>query len=167
MRKLMTFLTILIILSFSSNIFSQVSNMQFSSSSGTYTEITGGTLLGNTTSDDQYFVDPAVPLGGALTSGPGFPIGFDFVINGNTFDRFAINNNGWISFGKSALSPAVNMASTSAYSPLSSIISITPPELRTRIAAIGRDLQAQTGAELRYENWHCTKQNACNSVERL
>ncbi|BDQ02176.1 choice-of-anchor J domain-containing protein [Ignavibacterium sp.] len=129
----------------------QVSVMNFTSSSGTYSEITGGTLLGSTTSDDQYFVDPGVPLGGTTRTGPGFPIGFDFVINGNTFDRFGINNNGWISLGKSALSPSVDMNTSSSYNPLSSTTAITPPELRTRIAGLGRDLQAQTGAELRYE----------------
>ncbi|AFH49531.1 Hypothetical protein IALB_1824 [Ignavibacterium album JCM 16511] len=133
------------------DISAQVSVMTFSSSSGTYTEITGGTLLGSTTSDDQYFVDPAIPLGGTTKTGPGFPIGFDFVINGNTFDRFGINNNGWISFGKSALTPSVDMNTTSAYTPLSSTTAITPAELRTRVAGLGRDLQAQTGAELRFE----------------
>ncbi|WP_168026834.1 T9SS-dependent choice-of-anchor J family protein [Ignavibacterium album] len=151
MIKLIKFFTILIVLFFSMHLYAQVSSMQFSSSSGTYTEITGGTLLGSATSDDQYFVDPAIPLGGTTKTGPGFPIGFDFVINGNTFDRFGINNNGWISFGKSALTPSVDMNTTSAYTPLSSTTAITPAELRTRVAGLGRDLQAQTGAELRFE----------------
>jgi hypothetical protein len=151
MRKRIFLLVLLFAYVFCSNLFAQVNNMSFSSSSGTYTEITGGTLLGSTTSDDQFFVDPAIPIGGTTRTGPGFPIGFDFVINGNTFDRFGINNNGWISFGKSALTPSVDMNTTSAYTPLSSTTTITPPELRTRVSALGRDLQAQTGAELRYE----------------
>lgn len=145
------FMTLLIIFFMSYKTMAQVSSMTFTSTSGTYTEITGGTLLGSTTSDDQYFVDPDVPLGGATRTGVGFPIGFDFTINGNTFDRFGINNNGWISLGKSALSPSVDMNTSSSYSPLSSTTSITPPELRTRLAVFARDLRAQTGSELRYE----------------
>lgn len=129
----------------------QVNLMTFSSSSGTYSEITGGTLLGSETSDDQFFIDPSVPLGGTVRTGVGLPIGFDFVINGNTFDRFGINNNGWISLGKSSLNPSVDMNTSSSYSPLTSTTAITPPELRTRIAGLARDLQAQVGAELRYE----------------
>ena len=52
---------------------------------GTYSEISGGVLLGTTTSDDQVFVDPAVPAGtGSGATGVGFPIGFDFTFNGVT-----------------------------------------------------------------------------------
>ncbi|WP_337866462.1 hypothetical protein, partial [Ignavibacterium sp.] len=145
------FMTLLIIFSMSYKTIAQVGSMTFTSTSGTYTEITGGTLLGSNSSDDQFFVDPAVPLGGTVRTGVGLPIGFDFTINGNTFDRFGINNNGWISLGKSALTPSVNMNTFSAYTPLSSTTSITPPELRTRLAVFARDLQAQTGSELRYE----------------
>ena len=123
----------------------------FSQSNGVYTEITGGTALGTTTSDDQYFVDPAVPAGGTTTTGVGFPIGFSFSYNGNVFDRFAVNNNGWISLGQSSLTPSVSLATTSAYTPLSSTATNTPAILRSRIAGMGRDLQAQAGSELRFE----------------
>jgi len=133
------------------NIIAQVSVMSFTSYSGTYQEITGGTSLGSTTTDDQYFVDPAVPSGGSTVTGPGFSIGFNFEINGHVFDRFGVNANGWISLGKSSLSPSVNMTTNSAYFPLSSTASISPSELRTRISALGRDLQAQTGASIRFE----------------
>jgi len=131
--------------------FAQLSGYNFSVSSGTYTPITGGTLLGNTSTDDQHFVDPAIPAGGAATTGPGFPIGFDFVFDGVTYDRLAINANGWISLGHSSQTPSVNNSSTSAYEPLSSTTSISPDAFVARIAAVGRDLQAQTGAELRIE----------------
>lgn len=129
----------------------QVSNYAFSQSNGTYTPITGGTVLGTTTSDDQRFVDPATLAGGTTTTGVGFPIGFNFTFNEIVFDRVAINNNGWISLGQSSLTPAVNNASTSSYDPLSSTAAITPTLLRSRISAIGDDLQAQTGSELRIE----------------
>ncbi|GAB4325808.1 MAG: hypothetical protein Kow00127_18550 [Bacteroidales bacterium] len=123
----------------------------FSQSTGTYTEITGGTLLGSETSDDQFFVDPTVPLGGFTRTGVGFDIGFTFNYNSYDFDRFGINNNGWISLGQSALTPSVDMNTSSSYNPLSSTTAITPPELRSRITPFARDLQAQTGSELRYE----------------
>ncbi len=128
-----------------------VSVYTFSQSIGTFTPISGGTLLGSTTSDDQRFVNPAVPLGGTVVTGVGFPIGFNFTYNGYVFDRVAINNNGWISLGQSALTPAVNNGSSSPYLPLSSILAIAPVQLRDRIAGIGDDLQAQAGASLRIE----------------
>lgn len=131
--------------------FSQLNSYIFQSTSGTYTEITGGTLLGSTTSDDERFVDPAVPLGGTTTTGVGFPIGFNFVFNGYTFDRFAINNNGWISLGSSLLTPSVSLATTSSYNSLSSTTTITPGDLVSRIAGFNRDMQGQTGSELRFE----------------
>jgi len=123
----------------------------FSSSTGTYTEITGGALLGTETNDDQRFVDPAVPAGGTTLTGVGLPIGFNFVFDGNTFDVFAVNANGWISLGNSTNTPAVDITSTSGTTPLGSTSAITPPAFVSRIALFSRDLNGQTGAELRYE----------------
>ncbi len=75
----------------------QVSDMIFSYQMGTYNEISGGTVLGDASTDDQRFVDPTIPLGGTTNTGIGLPIGFTFHFNGYDFDRFAINANGWIS----------------------------------------------------------------------
>ncbi len=133
------------------SVYGQVSAYTFSQSVGTYTPITGGTLLGSTANDDERFVDPAVLAGGFSNTGVGFPIGFNFTYNGQTFDRFAINANGWISLGQSALTPAVNMSSTSVYTPIQSTSTITPNQLRSRIAGFARDLAAQAGSELRTE----------------
>ncbi len=105
-----------LLLLMSTSLKAQLSAYNFQSSSGTYSAISGGTLLGNTTSDDQAFVDPAIPLGGVVQTGVGFPIGFEFVFDGQTFDRFGINANGWIFLGQSALTPSVNVAANS-YSP--------------------------------------------------
>ncbi len=128
-----------------------VSVYTFDQNSGTFTPIAGGTILGTATSDDQYFVDPAVPTGGTTKTGPGFPIGFNFNYNGYTFDVFGINNNGWMGLGQSSLTPSVDMNSTSGYTPLSSVAVNTPDYLRSRVAVMGRDIQAQAGAELRIE----------------
>jgi hypothetical protein len=117
-----------------------------------YAEITGGTVIGNESTDDQRFTDPAVPLGtnGASSTGPGFPLGFSFNFNGATFDRVAINANGWISLGQSSLgTSAVNIGSTVTYQPLSSIMTITPSQLTNRISAFGADIIAQSGSSIR------------------
>lgn len=151
MRKLYAFLSIALCLLVTSPVFSQVSNYTFSQTSGVYTAISGGTLLGDAASDDQRFVDPAIPLGGFTSTGPGFPIGFTFSYNGINFDRLAINNNGWINLGQSTLTPSVDMNTTSAYTPLSSTATNTPAILRNRIAGMGRDIQAQAGASLRLQ----------------
>lgn len=138
-----------------------VGTYTFSQTIGTYTEITGGTLLGSTTSDDQRFVDPAIPLGGTTTTGPGFPIGFNFTFDGIVFDRIAINNNGWVSLGQSLLTPSVNNASTSAYTPIGSTTTITPDDLVSRLVGFGRDLQGQTGSELRIQTIGTTPNQEC------
>ena len=152
MRKIYAaLLSLFLLLVWNSETRAQVSAYSFSQSSATFTPITGGTVLGSTTSDDQYFVNPAVPLGGTTNNGVGFPIGFNFVYNEITYNQFAVNNNGWISLGQSALTPSVNMSTTSAYTPLQSIAAISPTILRARIAGMGRDLQGQAGSELRFE----------------
>ncbi len=128
----------------------QVSDMIFSYQMGTYNEISGGTVLGDASTDDQRFVDPTIPLGGTTNTGIGLPIGFTFHFNGYDFDRFAINANGWISLGTSSLTPSVDINSTSSYTPISSTATNTPSYLRSRIAALGCDLGGQTGSELSY-----------------
>ena len=118
---------------------------QYNRSTTPYTEITGGVVLGTTASDDQVYIDPAAPLGGfSGATGVGFPMGFDFVLNGVTYDRIAINNNGWIALGSSTLTPSVNTAG-SAYTPISSTSAITPAALAAKIAGFGVDLQGQAG----------------------
>ncbi|MBS1580561.1 MAG: T9SS type A sorting domain-containing protein [Bacteroidetes bacterium] len=98
-------------------LWAQVSLYGYSESVETYTEITsadGGYSMGTPTFWPPYhnlraFVDPANPDGvitnggylGAAT-GPGYPIGFDFLYNGDVFDRIGIAHGGWISFGKSS-----------------------------------------------------------------
>ncbi|NCB27102.1 MAG: hypothetical protein EOM62_16850, partial [Bacteroidia bacterium] len=77
----------------------QTIEYSFSATAGTFEPISGGLLLGTETSDDQRFVDPAIPAGASTTTGPGLDIGFNFTFNGAVFDRLAINNNGWISLG--------------------------------------------------------------------
>jgi len=139
----------------------QLSYYTFASSSGSYTEITGGTVLGTIANDEQRFVDPAVPAGGSLTTGVGFPIGFNFSFDNVVFDRLAINTNGWISLGQSSLTPSVNIASSSAYTPISSTTAITPALLVSRVVGLGRDIQGQTGAEIRIQTIGVSPNQEC------
>ncbi|MBV2247428.1 MAG: carboxypeptidase-like regulatory domain-containing protein, partial [Lentimicrobium sp.] len=159
MRKLLTLLVLALMLS--GNSYAQFVSYGFTPTNGTYTEITGGTMLGTETSDDQRYVDPAVPTGGTTLTGIGLPIGFDFVFNGSTFDRFAVNTNGWISLGQSAATPSVDIASSSSYSPLSSTTVPANPVLRNRIAGFARDLQSRVGAEIRYETIGTAPNRVC------
>lgn len=139
----------------------QVSAYTFASSSGTYTAITGGTVLGDTTSDDERFVDPAALLGGTTTTGVGFPIGFNFTYNGLVFDKLAVNANGWISLGQGSLTPSVNIQSGSSYTPISATSTATPTLLRNRIAALSIDLIGQTGASLRLQTIGTAPNRVC------
>ncbi len=158
MRKLLTLMLLAVM--FAGNAYSQFVSYGFMPSNGTYTEISGGTVFGTTTSDDQYFTDPAAPTVSS-TTGPGIPIGFNFVFNAITFDRIGVNNNGWIGFGQSALTPSVNMVSSSGYTPLSSTSVPAVAIHRNRIAGLARDLQAQAGASLRVETIGAAPNRVC------
>ena len=91
----------LLLLMISQSGWSQVSGYAFSQSTGTYTEITGGTVYSTTvatTLDSEVYGN--------------LPIGFTFTYNGVGYTQFGINANGWISMG--ATTP------TSSSAPLSS-----------------------------------------------
>lgn len=149
MKKLLTLLLLATLLA--GNSYAQFISYGFQKSTGTYTEITGGTVLGTTSSDDQKYVDPATPAGVTTNPalGPGFPIGFNFVFNGITYDRFGVNNNGWMTLGQSALGASA-VSIESSYTPISNSSTTTPAAIRGRIAAFARDLQSQTGASISF-----------------
>ncbi len=143
------------------SVFGQVSSYTFTQFSGSFTAITGGTVFGSTTSDDERFIDPGLPLGGTTLIGPGIPIGFNFTYNGSVFDRIAINNNGWISLGNSTITPnPININSSSSYNAISAT-STAPGVLQNRIAAFSRDLQGQTGSSLRVETIGTAPNQTC------
>jgi len=163
-KKNLLFLLALLICGFSSinMVKAQVSAYTFAQSTGTYTPITGGTVYGNTASDDQRFVDPAAPLGSeTVLSGVGIPIGFNFTYNGQVYDRIAINFNGWISFGNSSLTPAVNMQSSSNYTALAGTSTATPAHLRNRVAGINLDYESNASSELRVQTIGTAPNQVC------
>jgi len=107
--------------SFSVN--AQVTNLAFSSSVGTYTEITGGTLVASaipsaTSADWLDDVTYAAQ-----------PIPFVFNFNGVNYSAFNINTNGFITFGDNV---------TNSYSPISATTAYAGV-----IAAIANDLDGR------------------------
>lgn len=102
----------------------QVSTYTFSQSAGTYTPITGGTVLGTATNDDNIFANN--------------PIGFQFCYNGTIYTEFGVNANGWIYMG--------NGTGTSSYTSLST------GSTNNVISGFNFDLQGEpTTGELRYQ----------------
>ncbi len=132
----------------------------FTQVAGTYSAITGGTLVGSTTSDDQTFVDPTAPLGSGAT-GPGYDIGFTFKFNDQKFNRIGINNNGWIGFGRSSLSPAVDISNTGSNYNVISSTSGALAVYQNRVAGLSRDIQAQTGSTLRVQTIGAAPTRTC------
>jgi hypothetical protein len=140
----------------------QTNEYTFVGSNATYTPIDGGISLGSETTDDQRFVDPGFPTGTTtILTGPGFDIGFNFTFNGEAFDRLAINANGWISLGQSALTPSVDINASNQWQPLASTSAIEPAVLINRIAVLAMDLQAQTGASIRLQTIGTAPNRVC------
>lgn len=105
------------------NLNAQVNAYSFAQSSGTYTSITGGTVLGTPTNDD--------------TSFPNQLIGFTFNYNGVNYTNFSVNSNGFISMGATIAS---------------SYTAISTGATNNIVAALNGDLQGNTTTgELRYE----------------
>lgn len=127
----------------------QVSAYSYSSSIGTYSPITGGLALGSTTSDEQRIVDPALPIGGTVNTGPGLPIGFTFNYGGANFDKIGVNVNGWINLGNGTVT------TPSGSNPVSSTTALNA------MAPFARDLQSRVGGEVRIETIGTTPNQKC------
>lgn len=73
------------------------------SKTGTYQELTGGTIVGNGLSGGALrmvaFTGQAVPVK-ELTTSPGLPVGFDFSFNNSRMNKFAIGSDGYIVLGE-------------------------------------------------------------------
>lgn len=157
-NQFFTMLCSLLLLGTSAN--AQVSALPFAQSTNTYIPITGGQVLGTTFSDEDSFVDPAVPGGGFTITGVGLPIGFSFNFNGRVYDRFAVQSNGWISLGQSALGVnAVNIPNS--YTPISAT-STAAAALQNRISAFSGDLQGNGfNSEIRYQTMGTAPSRVC------
>ena len=124
MMKLRHFkLTLLLILAFSViGLGAQVSEYAFSSVLGTYTEITGGTVLGTTANDQESF--NAIPLG------------FTFTYNGVEYNQISVQTNAFIAFG-----PEVALSNL----PISAATGTN-----NVVAALARDIKSRDNGELSY-----------------
>ena len=136
-----------------------LTNYGFTYSTNTYVPITGGTLLGTSSVDDELFLDSTTTgVLGTLTgnSGGGFPIGFNFNLNGTVYDRLAVSTNGWIGLGISTMTPKVNLNTSTwagywEYVLSAGFASGQPIPLQNKISALCTDLQARTGSSIRIE----------------
>ena len=120
---------------------SQVGSYGFASSVGTYTPISGGTVLGTTANDEQVFNNSTTGATGPVTS-TGFPIGFNFTYNGTSYDKFAVATNGYIVLGTGSF--AIGNSTTTALS------TTTTAGFANVISAFNQDMQGQTGSVLSY-----------------
>lgn len=118
----------------------QVANYMFAQSSGTYTALTGGTILGSTASDDEVFNNNTAGATGPVTS-TGFPIGFNFTYNGTVYDKFAVSTNGYIVLGTGSFVIADVTSGLLGSSTTGTFNSITPMQM---------DLIGQAGSEMMY-----------------
>ncbi len=102
----------------------QVNTYVFQQVSGTFTPMTGGTVLGTATNDDNAFT--AVPMG------------FNFTFNGIVFNSVGVCANGWIKMGATPVNSYTPLSGTATYD--------------NTIAGFARDLQGfATGGSLKYQ----------------
>jgi hypothetical protein len=99
-----------------------VTQWNFAQTSGTYTAVSGGTILGTTTNDENVF-------------GP-YSIGFNFTYNGTVYTQFSVATNGFIGLGSTVVTTASTPISTGASNNI--------------ISALGVNLAGQTGSDLQY-----------------
>jgi hypothetical protein len=134
MKKLFLLLFMLAVLSCIA--FAQVSGYIFSNTAGTYTEITGGTVLGTasvggttspTTLDMEWYTATPMP--------------FAFRFNGQPYTELAVSSDGYIVIGGTAMM---------GYTPISNTVASDG-----NIAVLGRDLEGNIAegnlGEIRYE----------------
>lgn len=163
MKKIYTTLLMAATGIFGLSVSAQVSLYGFTQQSGTYSAISGGTVFGTNTNDDQIFASASSPAT-SNAIGPGIPIGFNFIYNFNVFDCIGVNNNGWIGFGSSTYTPAgVNLTNTgSNYSAISSAAT-TSAVLQHRVAGFSRDIQGSgtSSTSLRVETIGSAPNRVC------
>ena len=120
MKKIFTLLFVFLLCA--GNSWAQVNIYSFVSSAGSFTAISGGTVLSTGTFDDNVY--------NAIN------IGFTFTYNAVGYTQFSVNDNGWLCMGATAVS---------SYTPISTGAS------NNVISALGRDIQGNTTGELRYQ----------------
>ena len=99
-----------------------VSEYSFTSAAGTYTEITGGTILGSNLNDDESF--NAIPLG------------FTFTYNGVAYTEISIQTDAFLAFGPTVTNSTLAISSSTGTNNV--------------VAALNRDIMSRDNGELSY-----------------
>ena len=99
-----------------------VSEYSFNSTLGTYTEITGGTVLGSTINDDESF--NAIPLG------------FTFTYDGVAYTEVSIQTDAFLAFGPTVLNSTLAISSSTGTNNI--------------VSALNRDIMSRDNGELSY-----------------
>ncbi len=123
-----------------------VKNYFFQQQIGTYSEISGGTILGSITIDEEVF-NASTTGATTTTAGAGFPIGFPFSFNGQVFTRFAVGTNGYVTLGNDVFSIPNSVSSAFNGTPFNLPDTAFYANM---LAALHLDLQGQTGSELSF-----------------
>ena len=123
----------------------------FSQTSGTYTPITGGTVLGTEANDDEVFNNNTTGSAAPITN-TGFPIGFNFAFKGVYLDKFAVSTNGFIKLGTGSFSmpdPGISYEGAVLQMPGADFNSILSPFNTYLVAKTGSTIKyLTTGTEL-------------------
>ncbi|GAB1467545.1 hypothetical protein MASR2M64_02180 [Candidatus Cloacimonadota bacterium] len=96
-----------------------VNEYTFTTTQGTYTEISGGTVHGTTTNDNESFT--------------ALPLGFTFTYNGVNYNTISIASNGFIAFGDAVVTSTVAISGTGT---------------NNVVAAFSRDIKSRDTGEL-------------------
>lgn len=119
--KILLLLSVLMVISCLA--FAAVTGLQFGYSTGTYTEITGGTLLTTVlNSDDAVYNNKAIP--------------FTFTYNGTGYTAISVCDNGFMAMGTTVSS---------------SYVAISGGSTNNVIVPLGADLRGNTSGSIRYE----------------
>ena len=129
MKKAISFLWLaLMVLLLNTTVSAQVSTYNFSQSSGTYTPITGGTVIA-----DAIATSGVGSLDDVIYTLPDGTIPFDFYFNGQLFTGLKVSSNGFITFGNV-------LPTTTTYTPISSTLGYNGA-----VSTLGRDIQGTYG----------------------
>ncbi len=133
-----------------------VPNYRFIQTQSTYTALTGGTVLGSETTDDQLFSPDNIGGVATFITGTGFPIGFNFLYEGLSYSSFMVSNNGYIRLGngtftiRSSLSNALRDSSE-----------VNGADFNQVICGLNGDLQSQVGSRLTIHNVGTAPNRSC------
>jgi len=122
MKKIKTCFLLLLFSFATIGIGATVSEYAFASTLGTFTEISGGTILGSNANDNESF--NAIPLG------------FTFTYNGVAYTEVSVQTNGFLAMGSSVATSNLAISSATGTNNI--------------VAALNRDIKSLTNGELMY-----------------